>query len=91
MDVCVEVQLFMYITLFIWYCCNKLGDLIKEIVLLSFSGKIPDEQTALQLAPSAMAGLMPGQPTWPSNVISQVNIFSVFTSLAVVYIIFIKK
>lgn len=41
--------------------------------IISFSGKIPDEQTALQLAPSAMAGLMPGQPTWPSNVISQVN------------------
>ena len=68
-----------------------MGDLIKEIVLLSFSGKIPDEQTALQLAPSAMAGLMPGQPTWPSNVISQVNIFNVFTSLAVVHLIFYKK
>jgi hypothetical protein len=81
----------MYITLFVLYCCNKLGDLIKEIVLLSFSGKIPDEQTALQLAPSAMAGLMPGQPTWPSNVISQVNIFNVFTSLAVVHLIFYIK
>lgn len=67
-----------------------MGDLIKEIVLLSFSGKIPDEQTALQLAPSAMAGLMPGQPTWPSNVISQVNMFNVFTSFAVVHLIFIK-
>ena len=36
------------------------------------AGKIPDEQTALQMAPSAVAGMIPGQPTWPSNVISQV-------------------
>lgn len=41
--------------------------------ILYFSlGKIPDEATAMQLAPSAVAGMIPGKPTWPSNVISQV-------------------
>uniref|UniRef100_A0A0B7AR52 RRM domain-containing protein n=1 Tax=Arion vulgaris TaxID=1028688 RepID=A0A0B7AR52_9EUPU len=36
-------------------------------------GKIPDETTALQLTPQAVAGMLPGQPTWPANVVSQVT------------------
>ncbi|XP_005100497.1 probable splicing factor, arginine/serine-rich 7 isoform X9 [Aplysia californica] len=36
-------------------------------------GKIPDESTALQLTPQAVAGMLPGQPTWPANVVSQVT------------------
>ncbi|KAL3867737.1 hypothetical protein ACJMK2_040598 [Sinanodonta woodiana] len=43
------------------------------IVVPVMDGKIPDEQTALQMAPSAIAGMMPGQPTWPSNVMSQLQ------------------
>ena len=39
-----------------------------------FTGKIPDETTALQIAPSAIAGMIPGTPSWPSNVISQVRL-----------------
>lgn len=41
--------------------------------LIIFTGKIPDETTALQIAPSAIAGMIPGTPSWPSNVISQVS------------------
>ncbi|BFY99244.1 hypothetical protein BsWGS_02281 [Bradybaena similaris] len=36
-------------------------------------GKIPDETTALQLTPQAVAGMLPGQPTWPANVVSQMT------------------
>ncbi|XP_014784129.1 serine/arginine-rich splicing factor 11 isoform X6 [Octopus bimaculoides] len=43
------------------------------IVVPVMDGKIPDETTALQLAPSAIAGMIPGQPTWPSNVVSQMT------------------
>ncbi|WAR24459.1 SREK1-like protein [Mya arenaria] len=35
--------------------------------------EIPDEQSALQRAPQAVAGMLPGQPTWPTNVISQLQ------------------
>lgn len=37
------------------------------------SGKIPDESVALSLTPQAVAGMLPGQPTWPANVVSQVT------------------
>ncbi|GAB1600447.1 splicing regulatory glutamine/lysine-rich protein 1-like isoform X2 [Argonauta hians] len=41
------------------------------IVVPVMDGRIPDETTALQLAPSAIVGMIPGQPSWPSNVVSQ--------------------
>ncbi|XP_021378893.1 probable splicing factor, arginine/serine-rich 7 isoform X9 [Mizuhopecten yessoensis] len=43
------------------------------IIVPVMDGKIPEESVALQLAPSAIAGMMPGQPTWPSNVMSQMT------------------
>ena len=46
--------------------------LVYNCYITFIAGKIPDEQAALQMAPSAVAGMIPGQPTWPSNVISQV-------------------
>ncbi|ESO92346.1 hypothetical protein LOTGIDRAFT_121003, partial [Lottia gigantea] len=41
------------------------------IVVPVMDGKIPDENTALQLTPQAVAGMLPGAPTWPSNVVSR--------------------
>ncbi|XP_059163080.1 probable splicing factor, arginine/serine-rich 7 isoform X3 [Physella acuta] len=43
------------------------------MVVPVMDGKIPDEHTALQLTPQAVAGMLPGQPTWPANVVSQVT------------------
>ena len=45
---------------------------VTVLLFCLIAGKIPDEQTALQMAPSAVSGMIPGQPSWPSNVISQV-------------------
>ncbi|CAG5124593.1 unnamed protein product [Candidula unifasciata] len=43
------------------------------MVVPVMDGKIPDETTALQLTPQAVAGMLPGQPTWPANVVSQMT------------------
>lgn len=48
------------------------------IYLFVLTDEIPDEQSALQRAPTAVAGMLPGQPTWPSNVISQVSMLHTF-------------
>ncbi|WAR24472.1 RSP7-like protein [Mya arenaria] len=43
------------------------------VVVPCMEDEIPDEQSALQRAPQAVAGMLPGQPTWPTNVISQLQ------------------
>ncbi|CAL1540336.1 unnamed protein product [Lymnaea stagnalis] len=43
------------------------------VPVMDGKSKIPDEHTALQLTPQAVAGMLPGQPTWPANVVSQVT------------------
>ncbi|XP_076463009.1 uncharacterized protein LOC143295270 isoform X35 [Babylonia areolata] len=41
------------------------------IVVPVMDGKIPDEKVAMQLTPQTVARMAPGQPSWPTNVVSQ--------------------